>query len=66
MLTNIDLSEIKNVLKNQIKNKLPKEFFVIFICNNFLSKTNFNKIKYYFIKIISQENIVYKIVKNTN
>ena len=66
MLANIDFSEIKDDLKSQIKNKLIKEPFPIFICNNFLPKSISKKIKYDFKKIISQENIIYETGKNTN
>ena len=66
MLTNIDSSEIINVLRNQIENKLLKETFLIFICTNFLQKNILKKIKYDFKKIIPQENIVYETFKNTN
>ena len=44
MLTNIDFCEIINVLKNQIENKLLKEPFLIFICNNFLPKSILKKL----------------------
>ena len=66
MLTNIDFCEIINVLKNQIENKLLKEPFLIFICNNFLPKSILKKIKYDLKKIIPQENIVYENFKKTN
>ena len=66
MLTNIDSIEIIKVLRNQIENKLLKETFLIFICNNFLQKNILKKIKYDFKKIIPQENIVYETFKKTN
>lgn len=66
MLTNIDFSEIINVLKNQIENKLLKKLFLIFIYNNFLPKRILKKIKYDFKKIILQENIVYETFKKIN
>ena len=66
MLTNIDSIEIIKVLRNQIENKLLKETFLIFICNNFLQKNILKKIKYDFKKIILQENIVYETFKKTN
>ena len=66
MLTNIDFSEIINVLKNQIENKLLKKLFLIFIYNNFLPKRILKKIKYDFKKIIPQENIIYETFKKIN